>query len=368
MTGQYVALSRRSFVLATAGLALMPAPRSHAEEENIAMITVPAEAEPHERTWMAWPSTPSLYGGPGAYFESVQETLGRLAAAIAENEPVSMAAPADQHGLAARLCGPKVQLVDIPTDDMWARDSGPVFVRKADVGVAAVDFGFNGWGNKQAHARDSKLAARIAALAGVDRLDAGLCGEGGGIEYDGDGTLLLTESCWVNDNRNPGMTRADIEQRLKAALGVETVIWVPGVRGLDITDGHIDGSLRFVEPGLVIASSYPGDTSEWGRAHEEALAILARARDARGRPLEIVSIPAATKVRSSHEDLFTSYANYYVGNGALYTPQFGDRKADALAVDVLARLHPGRRIVQLEVDRIYENGGGIHCVTQQQPR
>nr|WP_298096083.1 agmatine deiminase family protein [uncultured Shinella sp.] len=332
------------------------------------MVNVPAEADPHERTWMAWPSTPRFYGGPGAYFESVQETLGRLAAAIAENEPVSMAAPADQHALAARLCGPKVEIVDIPTDDMWARDSGPVFVRKKDGGVAAVDFGFNGWGNKQPHASDGKLAAQIATLLKVDRHDADLCGEGGGMEYDGDGTLLLTESCWVNDNRNPGMTRAEIEKRLKAALGIETVVWVPGVRGLDITDGHIDGSLRFVQPGLIIASSYPGDTSEWGRAHEEALAILAKTRDARGRAFEVVSIPSATEVRSTSEDFLSSYANYYVGNGALYTPQFGDRKADALAKDVLGRLHPGRRIVQLDVDRIYENGGGIHCVTQQQPR
>lgn len=367
MTGQFAALSRRSFVLAAASLALLPASRSRAEEETIGMISVPAEAEPHEQTWMAWPSTPSLYGGPGAYFESVQETLGRLASAIAENEPVSMAAPADQHALAARLCGPKVQLVDIPTDDMWARDSGPVFVRRGD-DIAAVDFGFNGWGNKQAHPRDGALAAQIAASAGIDRIEADLCGEGGGIEYDGDGTLLLTESCWVNDNRNPGLTRTEIETRLKATLGVETVIWVPGVRGFDITDGHIDGSLRFVEPGLIVASSYPGDTSEWAQAHDEALAILAKARDARGRAFEIASIPSATEVRSTSEDFLSSYANYYVGNGALYTPQFGDRKADALAKDVLGRLHPGRRIVQLDADRIYENGGGIHCVTQQQPR
>lgn len=367
MIVQQAALTRRRFVLAAAGLWLLPATRSRAEKENTWMVTVPAEAEPHARTWMAWPNTPDFYGGPGAYFESVQETLGRLAAAIAENEPVSMAAAADQHALAARLCGPKVNLVDIATDDMWARDSAPVFVRKADGSVAAVNFGFNGWGDKQPHARDGKLAARIAERAGVEHHSANVCGEGGGFEYDGDGTLLLTESCWVNDNRNPGMERAEIERRLMAALGVETVIWVPGVRGLDITDGHIDGSFRFVEPGLIIASSYPGDTSEWGRAHKEALAILAKARDARGRALEIVSIPAATEVRSTSDEFFSSYANYYVGNGALYTPQFGDRKADALAMDVLGRLHPGRRIIQLDVDRIYENGGGIHCVTQQQP-
>jgi agmatine deiminase len=330
-------------------------------------VTAPSEAEPHARTWMAWPSTPTVYGGPGAYYESVQETLGRLAAAIAENEPVAMAAASADHGLAARLCGPKVKLVDIATDDMWMRDSGPVFVRSENGAIAAVDFGFNGWGGKQAHLSDAGIAAKVAQHLGVTRHAAAIRGEGGGIEYDGDGTLLLAESCWVNDNRNPGISRADIERQLKTILGVETVIWVPGVRGLDITDGHIDGSLRFVKPGLLIGSSVTGDTSEWGRAHAEALAILAKSRDARGRGFEVVSIPAATDVRSASDDFLTTYANYYIGNGALYTPQFGDRKADALARETLGRLHPARRIVELDMDRIYENGGGIHCVTQQQP-
>lgn len=330
-------------------------------------VTAPSETEPHAGTWMAWPSMPAVYGGPGAYYQSVQETLGRLAAAIAENEPVAMAVPADQHALAAMLCGPKVELVDVATDDMWMRDSGPVFVRADDRGIAAIDLRFNGWGNKQAHARDAEIAASVAKHVGVARHIAAVRGEGGGIELDGDGTLILAESCWVNDNRNPGLTRADIEQHLKTTVGVEAVIWVPGVRGLDITDGHIDGSIRFVTPGLLIASSRPDDTSEWGHAHREALAILARAKDARGRGFEVISIPAASDVRSKSDDFLTSYANYYVGNGALYTPQFGDRKADALAKETLGRLHPDRRIVQLDVDRIYENGGGIHCVTQQQP-
>jgi hypothetical protein len=130
VTGPYATLTRRSFVQAAAGLAFLPATRGHAAEEISRMATTPAESEPHAKTWMAWPSTPAIYVGPGAYLESVQETLGQLAAAIAENEPVAMAAPADQHDLAARLCGPHVELVNIPTDDMWARDSGPVFVRK----------------------------------------------------------------------------------------------------------------------------------------------------------------------------------------------------------------------------------------------
>ncbi|MEM7426517.1 MAG: agmatine deiminase family protein [Pseudomonadota bacterium] len=326
----------------------------------------PAEEAPHARTWMCWPSTKSIYGW-GTYFEQVQETLARLAAAIAENEPVFMLADAQHHELAARLCGPRVKLVDVPVHDMWARDTGPVFVKTPDGGNAAVDFNFNGWGGKQWPGKDADVPDAIAAYLDVPRIEAGIVGEGGGLEYDGEGTLLLTDSCWVNDNRNPGMSQAEIEAELKRVLGAEKVIWLPGVRGQDITDGHIDGSVRFIRPGLVMTGGYPGDTSDWGRTLKESRAILSRERDARGRSIEMVDIPSAVDVRSSRPDFFTGYANFYIGNGAVYTPQFGDKSADRRAQEALAKLFPDRRIVALDVDRIYENGGGIHCVTQQEP-
>ncbi|MGD9965853.1 MAG: agmatine/peptidylarginine deiminase [Hyphomonadaceae bacterium] len=327
----------------------------------------PAEDAPHARTWMCWPSTPATYGGRGEYYESVQETIGRLAAAIAAHEPVTMLAEASVHPLAARLCGARVQLLDVATDDMWARDSGPVFVRSATGDKAAVDLNFNAWGDKQGHAKDSLVARAIAASADCIPVETHLVGEGGGLEYDGDGTLILTESCWVNDNRNPGLSRNDIEAELKRLLGVETVIWVPGVRGLDITDGHIDGSVRIVRPGMLMMSFNPEDTSENAAAQLEAKNILARARDARGRSFEIVEIEDALDVRSRRADFFSAYANYYVGNGALYSPEFGDARADRLARAAFERLYPDRQIVMLNLDRIYENGGGAHCVTQQEP-
>ncbi|MGB8693495.1 MAG: agmatine deiminase family protein [Steroidobacteraceae bacterium] len=326
----------------------------------------PAEDAPHAGTWMAWPSTAAIYGG-GSYYQSVQETLGRLARAIAEHEPVWMAAGAEHHALAAQLCGPEVRMVDIDTDDMWARDSGPVFLIGCTRGTALADFNFNGWGGKQHHDHDARLAGRIAKYLGCERRAAPVRGEGGGLEYDGEGTLILTESCWVNDNRNPGLSRAGIEAALKAQLGVEVVIWIPGVRGRDITDGHIDGSIRIVRPGLLLANADPDRHSEWALAQKDALTILRAARDARGRSFEIVEVASAVEVRSSRADFFSSYANYYVGNGAVYTPQFGDRVADARAQQTLARLFPDRKVVALDMDRIYENGGGIHCVTQQQP-
>lgn len=359
-------MNRRTFMVTT--MAAMTTVRSAVGAgPRTAGLYAPAEEAPHARTWMCWASTPSVYGRDGGYTRAVQEALGRLAAAIAENEPVTMLAAAEHRGLARELCGPKVTLLDIPTDDMWARDSGPIFLTAEDGRRAVLDLNFNGWGGRQRHDIDRKVPSAIAAHLGRPYLRADVVGEGGGIEFDGEGTLILTDSCWVNDNRNPGMSQQDIETALKESLGVETVIWLPGVRGQDVTDGHIDGSVRIVRPGLLMTSGYPDDDSDWGLALAESTRILQRTRDARGRSFDIVHVPAALDSRSSHPDFFTSYANYYVGNGAVYTPQFGDSAADARAIETLGKLYPGRRVVALEVDRIYENGGGIHCVTQQEP-
>jgi agmatine deiminase len=360
-------LNRRAFV--GAAIAAMTAGRSALAAQPTALgYFAPAEESTHARTWMCWAATRSIYEAPMGYFESVQETLGRLAAAIAEHEPVSMLAAADNQALAARLCGPKVELVDIQTDDMWARDCGPVFLRNRTGKLALIDFNFNGWGGKQDHRLDRKISASIAKLTGCPYFKSAVTGEGGGIEYDGDGTLILNESSWVNKNRNPGWSRENIEIELKADLGVKKVIWLPGVRGKDITDGHIDGSVRIVRPGMLIMGTNPADDkSEWALADAEAKKILSKATDARGRSFQIAEIPSAVDVRSTRDDFFSGYANYYVGNGAVYTPQFGDAKADAHALATLTQLFPDRTVVSLDVDRIYENGGGIHCVTQQQP-
>ncbi|MEM1144691.1 MAG: agmatine deiminase family protein [Pseudomonadota bacterium] len=367
-------MRRRHFLAGILGSAMtynnMPQAQSDPASRNAAAKPywrAPAEEGPHAATWMAWPSTQNLYGDR-AYFEDVQEHLARLARAIAEFEPVFMAAPDESFALISELCGPGVTPVAIPTNDMWMRDSGPVFVTSSRRELAAVDLNFNGWGAKQnPRDFDEKVAEGVAAELSVTRLATELVGEGGGIEFDGEGTLLLTDSCWLNDNRNPGVTQEQINQEFKRLLGIEKVIWLPGVSGKDITDGHIDGSIRFVRPGLVMTGGYPGDKSEWGEVLLQSKRILTRESDARGRPFTLVDIPSATQPVNTSPDLFTGYANFYVANGAVFTPLFGDRRADALAVERLTELYPGRRVVGLEVDRIYENGGGIHCVTQQQP-
>ncbi|MEM9138457.1 MAG: agmatine deiminase family protein, partial [Pseudomonadota bacterium] len=220
-------------------------------------LAAPAEEAQHARTWMCWPDMAENYqygGRPPDYFDDVKATIGRLAAAIAEHEPVTMCAAPEHHAKARAVCGDKVQLAAIPTDDMWARDSGPVFVKGAGGGTAGITFNFNAWGGKWHQPVDATLSTRILEHLGVPEVKASITGEGGGIEYDGEGTLLLTESCWVNDNRNPGKSRDDIEAELRRVLGVDQVIWLQGVAGEEETDGHIDGYVRFIRPGLVLMS------------------------------------------------------------------------------------------------------------------
>lgn len=335
----------------------------------------PAEEEPHTRTWMCWPAYTQDYqygGRPESYPHQVRSAIGQLAQAISEHEPVSMCASPEHHEIARSYCGDRVELVPIPTDDMWARDTGPVFVRNKNGQKAGVNFNFNAWGGKEDLPVDAKLAGRILDHLGIPEITASVVGEGGGIEFDGEGTLLLTESCWVNNNRNPGLTRAEIETELRRVLGVEQVIWLQGVAGEEETDGHIDGYVRFIRPGLVLMSGADRNDPAWGKDtvwhddYDDARNRLRKARDAAGRRLEIVELPWASKFRSDDPAFFTSYANFYVGNGAVYSPQFGDDTADKRAEATLTALFPGRQVIMLEVDRIYENGGGIHCVTQQE--
>lgn len=356
-------LRRRNLLKLAMAVGLISPARGSAAADWIA----PAEEALHAATWMSWPHDVSIYGDQSS-LEATQEHLGRLARAISKFEPVYMAAHPADFASVTELCGERVLPVAIPTNDMWMRDSGPVFVTNRRGALAAVDFNFNGWGGKQSpRDEDGKVAARVADHLQISRISTPLVGEGGGIEFDGDGTLLLTDSCWLNDNRNPGLSKEEMTAELKRLLGVQKVIWLPGVAGRDITDGHIDGALRIVRPGLLMTSGYPGDDSIWGEALNESRKILASERDARGRSFTVVDIPSALAPRNTSEELFTSYANYYVANGAVFTPKFLDVRADAIATERLSKLFPDRKIISLEVDHIYESGGGIHCVTQQQP-
>ena len=333
----------------------------------LADYEMPPETAPHERTLMQWPVSLEVYDRKS--LQDVQSRIALIANTIGRFEPVvMMVSDADANAARSQL-DDRVAIWNIPTDDLWCRDSGPTFVKNAAGALAVSHIRFNGWGNKQLHDNDGNIAKRVAARLGLPLLDTGLVGEGGGVEHDGAGTLLATTSCWVNPNRNRG-TQTDIGRKLTRALGGEKIIWVPGLKGKDITDYHIDALARFVDPGKILiqlpARIDPADP--FSRAAFEAYDILKRQTDAQGRKFEIIIIPEPVNIRSRKADFLASYVNYYICNGAVIAPEFGDDRIDRKAQETLKQLYPQREIVMLNIDPLGEAGGGIHCATQQQPK
>lgn len=325
-------------------------------------LIVPPEEDRHERTFMQWPVNRAVH--PDAEFlDILQQTIADIANSIVEFEPVVVLADESDHVQARKFLSGKVALWDIPTEDLWCRDSGPIFARQPNGALAVSHLQFNGWGEKQAHKRDGRVAARVAERLGLPLISSGLKGEAGGVEHDGHGLLMAHESSWVNDNRNPGLSRAEIEKRLLAAYGAERMIWSPGVWGEDITDYHIDSLARFTGPGRVLIN-LPDRPDMEDPFHLAALDTHDRLVAAK---LSVDVIPEPERRRVKSFDFVASYANYYACNGGVIAAQFGDRDADQIAVDALKKHYPGREIITLNVDALGEVGGGIHCATQQMP-
>ncbi len=328
---------------------------------------MPLESEPHERTFMQWPVNLDVYDR--ASLRRVQSSIALIANTISRHEPVVMLAARAHHAAARKQLSGGVALWDVPTDDLWCRDSGPTFVRDEAGQLAIAHLRFNGWGNKQTHRNDAQIAPRLAERLGLPLRATGLVGEQGGVEHDGAGTLLAHASCWVNRNRNAG-SEAEIGAALLAALGGKKMIWAPGISGKDITDYHIDALARFVSPGkLLIQLGETIDPADpWSVAGHQTLRLLQGATDATGRKLDIIRLPDPVNTRSRKADFVASYVNFYVCNDAVIAAQFGDRRADGRARELLQSLYPGRVVEMLDIDPIGESGGGIHCATQQQPK
>ena len=328
---------------------------------------MPDEAEPHKRTWMAFGASRDVWGKK--LHAEVQRNLAAIARAIARYEPVSMLAREDEMQLARDLAGPGVGLHTCPLDDLWMRDTGPVFVTTAKGDRAAIDFNFNGWGNKQEHGLDAQVARQVARHASAVRLPSRLVLEGGGVEVDGHGTAIVTESCVLNNNRNPGLGKAAVEATLKQLLGLTKLIWLPGIAGQDITDGHTDFYARFAGPGVVVAAYDPDPKSFDHEVTRRHLEVLRTATNSAGKRLQVEVLQAPSSVRDKFDSsgFAAGYLNFYVCNGAVIAPQFGDLKTDRAARDTLAHLFPTRDILQLNIDAIAAGGGGIHCTTQQEP-
>jgi len=332
---------------------------------------MPAEWARHAATWMIWPHNQALWeSGWQVNLADVQRDYARVAAAIARFEPVKMVVDPSALQSARALCGANIELVELAVDDSWCRDSGPSFVCHPQDGLAGLSWRFNAWGGKSQHGHDRSLGRRILDQLGLDGFSTPLCNEGGAIHVDGEGTLITTESVLLNPNRNPGVSKAEFEACFARYLGISKTIWLPGdpqyVTG-DMTDGHVDGVCAFARPGVLLVDATHEHGSVYAEVVRENRRALALATDAQGRHFELLDLYEASAAVDQDAEVFcASYTNFYIANGAIIMPAYGIA-ADADAAAQLAHAFPGREIVPVRIDHIAHGGGGIHCITQQQP-
>jgi agmatine deiminase len=347
---------------------------------------MPAEFDRHAGTWMLWPERQDNWRA-GA--QPAQRAFAAVAAAIARFEPVSIGASAAQYEYARAQLDARIRVIEISNDDAWMRDVGPTFVVNAAGRRRAVDWHFNAWGGCNGGLyfpwdQDELVAQKVAAVEGVDRYRAPLVMEGGAIHTDGEGTLLVTEQCLLNPNRNPQLSREQIERHLKDYTGASTVIWLGEGVINDETDGHIDNLACFARPGEVCLTFSANRRDPQSAVSNDALERLHAARDARGRRLKVHKLPspgplrataaeaagvrlrASSRARVAGERLAASYANFYICNRAVIVPLL-DARTDGAAVAQLKRIFPEREVVGVPGREILLGGGNIHCITQQVP-
>ncbi|MDX5372349.1 MAG: agmatine deiminase [Pseudomonadaceae bacterium] len=349
---------------------------------------MPAEWEPHSQTWMVWPERPDNWrlGGKPA-----QAAFTAVAKAIAQFEPVTLCVSAGQYENArARLEGSGIRLVEMTTDDAWVRDTGPTFVIDDRGAVRGVDWTFNAWGGFDGGlywpwSRDDHVASKILEIERCERYRTeGFVLEGGSIHVDGEGTLITTEECLLNRNRNPHLTREQIEAVLREHLAIDSVIWLPDGLYNDETDGHVDNFCCYVRPGeVLLAWTDDADDPNYPRC-QAAMRVLETARDAKGRQLLVHKMPIPGPIHATEEEcagvdaaegtqerdpsirLAGSYVNFLIVNGGIIAPKFDDPR-DAEAEAILRRVFPEHRVVMVPGREILLGGGNIHCITQQQP-
>ncbi|MDF1586877.1 agmatine deiminase family protein [Marinimicrococcus flavescens] len=326
---------------------------------------MPAEWAAHSRCWMAWPCREELWGDR---LEAARQAYADVAKAIARFEPVTMIARPELTASVSLLCGSGIAVLPMPQDDSWTRDTGPSFLLGSDGARAGVDWRFNGWGDVyEDYAQDRQMARRVLEHLGLPRYDAPMVMEGGALHVDGEGTCLVCDTSVLDPKRNPGMSREEAEAVLCAHLGVETVIWLPDGLVDDETSGHIDNLACFARPGTVLALSTEDQADENYAALQRNLEVLRAARDAKGRELEILPLPLPRRrPRDDGRRLTLSYANFYLANGGVVMPAFDD-PADKVAYKAVAAAFPDREVVQIEASDLLHGGGGIHCITQQEP-
>jgi agmatine deiminase len=350
-------------------------------------FSMPAEYAPHAGCWMLWPERPDNWRA-GA--QPAQRAFAAVAAAIARFEPVSVGVSAEHFEFARRQLAPQIRVIEISHDDAWMRDVGPTFVTNKQGVRRGIDWRFNAWGGMNGGLyypwdQDDAVAQKILEIEGCDRYRAPLINEGGAIHVDGQGTVLVTEQCLLNKNRNPDLSRAQIEQYLVDYLGARRVIWLGQGVVNDETDGHIDNIACFVKPGVIALHWTDDPRDPQAAVSNDALERLRAARDARGRALKVIKLPMPGPLgftaeeaaglllretshrRSTGLRLAGSYVNFYIANRGIVMPLL-DPNTDKPAAAKLKRAFPGRKVVGVPAREILLGGGNIHCITQQVPR
>lgn len=340
-----------------------------------ASYRMPAEWEPHEATWFSWPHNPETW--PGISLEIVEKTWCEMILALCSEEKIHINVLNFEMENRARalLQAGSVELREVtfhhfPTNDAWIRDHGPVFIieeKPQGRQVLPIDWEYNSWGEKYPpYDLDNAIPRQVADFLELKVLSPGLVLEGGSVEVNGSGTLMTTESCLLNPNRNGGLSKQEIEQVLRKYFGVTHFLWLgEGIVG-DDTDGHIDDLARFVGPRTVmtVVEDDPQDENYW--VLKDNWERLRSMTDERGRPLEVIKLPMPSPVESDIGRLPASYANFYIGNGAVLVPTFNDPQ-DKIALDTLGKHFPKRKILGIYSRDLVKGLGAIHCVTQQQP-
>jgi agmatine deiminase len=347
---------------------------------------MPGEFEPHRGCWMLWPERPDNWRADA---KPAQAAFAAVAEAIALAEPVTVGASDAEFERARAQLSPAVRVVELSSDDAWMRDVGPTLVVGGDGERRGVDWRFNAWGGRHGGLyspwdRDERVAAKVLEVEGAGRYRAPLVLEGGAVHVDGEGTVLTTEECLLNPNRNPDLSREQIERHLLDYLGAEEVLWLGRGVFADETDGHVDNLACFARPGVVLLT-WSGDESD--PQHEVSLDARRRleaAVDARGRALEVLLLPSpgpltssaeevagvemmtGTQPRRSGDRLAGSYVNFYLANGRVVMPLL-DERHDEEAARILSATFPERDVVGVPAREILLGGGNIHCITQQVP-
>lgn len=328
---------------------------------------MPAEWEPHEATWLAWPKDPSTF--PAGVLERVEQTYVEMIKSLAPGERIRLLVDdgASQSRVTRILGGIEgIDFYRIRTADVWIRDYGPIFVKNGE--PAATKWRFNAWGNKYEELlADDHAGMEVAEATHLKIFEPGLVLEGGSIDVNGKGSCLVTQQCLLNVNRNPGHTREHIEESLRSYLGVTNTVWLRrGIEG-DDTDGHVDDLARFTGDGRIVCmiENDPSDTNH--QALQENLSLLKEARDQSGGEFEVIPIQMPKKKIGGAERLPASYANFYIGNSVVLVPVFGDPN-DGDALSTISGLFPDREVLGLNCEALVSGFGGIHCVTQQQPQ